>query len=670
MQIKKHKFFSHKLSLLAPVFALFVSIASIFALILLTSNNSTFAAPGAGGTPVTASISVLSPTVDIQFNQADILGSRAKESILVVQSATNNITGAVTYISSIDENTSLKHTDSSVADEITSISSQLSLGAFSAKTWGYREINQPNYSPIPKASTPDIIASHQEAYNDTSYVFFGAKPSSDLPAGTYSKQIVFTTITNVVPKTATFKPGRNIKDVLQSINPAHDTNIFKHSTTAPANLGDATIVSTADSIYPIYVWYNSPDKTIYWWSEADEVYANEDASAMFAYINYPVANVVSLIDTRGINFSKTTNMSSMFNSSNAIYYKINIDGMDTGNVEDMSYMFVTGSNINTVAAPIDISHLNTSKVKNMGSMFHGSFASAINMSGIDTSNVEDISFIFQDAKKVTSLNLANLNVTKVRNIMQPFVDMSSLTHLDLSNWNLASITSLDAFLRYNSSLESVNFTGFKTDHITSMRQMFLGSGVKTLDLSSFNTSHVTNMESMFRQTSRLTTVNLSSFDTSSVTNMREMFSSASSITNLDLSSFNTSNVTDMTTMFSLMPALWDLKVNSFDTRNVRYMTSMFSGSMTNLGNGLLDLSSFSSQSLVDTSNMFINSKVKTIYASPQFSLDSVTNSLSMFWNNTNLVGGNGTAYSNGFPQDKTYARIDTPGTPGYFTLKP
>ena len=670
MQIKKHKFFSHKLSLLAPVFALFVSIASIFALILLTSNNSTFAAPGAGGTPVTASISVLSPTVDIQFNQADILGSRAKESILVVQSATNNITGAVTYISSIDENTSLKHTDSSVADEITSISSQLSLGAFSAKTWGYREINQPNYSPIPKASTPDIIASHQEAYNDTSYVFFGAKPSSDLPAGTYSKQIVFTTITNVVPKTATFKPGRNIKDVLQSINPAHDTNIFKHSTTAPANLGDATIVSTADSIYPIYVWYNSPDKTIYWWSEADEVYANEDASAMFAYINYPVANVVSLIDTRGINFSKTTNMSSMFNSSNAIYYKINIDGMDTGNVEDMSYMFVTGANINTVAAPIDISHLNTSKVKNMGSMFHGSFASAINMSGIDTSNVEDISFIFQDAKKVTSLNLANLNVTKVRNIMQPFVDMSSLTHLDLSNWNLASITSLDAFLRYNSSLESVNFTGFKTDHITSMRQMFLGSGVKTLDLSSFNTSHVTNMESMFRQTSRLTTVNLSSFDTSSVTNMREMFSSASSITNLDLSSFNTSNVTDMTTMFSLMPALWDLKVNSFDTRNVRYMTSMFSGSMTNLGNGLLDLSSFSSQSLVDTSNMFINSKVKTIYASPQFSLDSVTNSFGMFWNNTNLVGGNGTAYSNGFPQDKTYARIDTPGTPGYFTLKP
>lgn len=141
MQIKKHKFFSHKLSLLAPALAFFFSIASIFALIFLTSNNSTFAAPGAGGTPVTASISVSSPTVNIQFNQADILGSRAQESVLIVTSATNNITGGVTYISSIDENTSLKHTDSSVTDEIASITSQLSLGAFPAKSWGYRKVN-------------------------------------------------------------------------------------------------------------------------------------------------------------------------------------------------------------------------------------------------------------------------------------------------------------------------------------------------------------------------------------------------------------------------------------------------------------------------------------------------------------------------------------------------
>ena len=40
----------------------------------------------------------------------------------------------------------------------------------------------------------------------------------------------------------------------------------------------------------------------------------------------------------------------------------------------------------------------------------------------------------------------------------------------------------------------------------------------------------------------------------------------------------------------------------------------------------------------------------------------------MFTSDTNLVGGNGTTY-NGSYRDKTYARIDTEETPGYFTLK-
>jgi hypothetical protein len=41
----------------------------------------------------------------------------------------------------------------------------------------------------------------------------------------------------------------------------------------------------------------------------------------------------------------------------------------------------------------------------------------------------------------------------------------------------------------------------------------------------------------------------------------------------------------------------------------------------------------------------------------------------MFYGTISLVGGNGTTYdwSN---DDKTYAHIDAPGTPGYFTAKP
>ena len=51
-----------------------------------------------------------------------------------------------------------------------------------------------------------------------------------------------------------------------------------------------------------------------------------------------------------------------------------------------------------------------------------------------------------------------------------------------------------------------------------------------------------------------------------------------------------------------------------------------------------------------------------------FNTSNVTSSTNMFRNNNVLVGGNGTTY-NGSYRDKTYARIDTEDTPGYFTLK-
>ena len=148
--------------------------------------------------------------------------------------------------------------------------------------------------------------------------------------------------------------------------------------------------------------------------------------------------------------------------------------------------------------------------------------------------------------------------------------------------------------------------------VISMSNMFYRSSVTALDLSSFNTSKVINMKNMFRYT-LFTTLDLSSFDTSNVTDMSDMFGS-SQATTLDLSSFNTSNVTDMSYMF------------------------------------------------------YNSSKLKTIYASDKFNTSKVTSSNYMFNDSTNLVGGNGTKYNSSYV-DKTYARIDAAGIPGYFTLK-
>ena len=83
----------------------------------------------------------------------------------------------------------------------------------------------------------------------------------------------------------------------------------------------------------------------------------------------------------------------------------------------------------------------------------------------------------------------------------------------------------------------------------------------------------------------------------------------------------------------------------------------------------LDLSSFDTRKVTDMSDMFYDcNALTTIYVSDTWSTTNVTSSSNMFSKCTKLVGGNGTAYNSSYT-DKTYARIDTASTPGYFTAK-
>ena len=64
--------------------------------------------------------------------------------------------------------------------------------------------------------------------------------------------------------------------------------------------------------------------------------------------------------------------------------------------------------------------------------------------------------------------------------------------------------------------------------------------------------------------------------------------------------------------------------------------------------------------------MFYNcNQMTTIYGN-DWNTSAVTNSTDMFAFCSSLKGGNGTAY-NYNNRDKTYARVDRSGTPGYFT---
>ena len=298
-------------------------------------------------------------------------------------------------------------------------------------------------------------------------------------------------------------------------------------------------------------------------------------------------------------------------------------------VISMSYMY-SGS----AAESINLSSFNTSKVKNMKAMFYKVTTTTLDTSSFDTSSVTDMSYMFySQATKIDASGFDTSNVTD----MSYMFSYTQATTLDLSSFNTNKVNNMNSMFS-STNATTIDVSGFDTSNVINMSNMFSGSNVVTLDLNNFDTSNVTDMSNMFSD-AEATTLNVSNFNTSKVNNMNSMFSSTNATT-LDVSGFDTSNVTDMSNMF------W------FSSASV------------------IDVSGFDTSKVTNMDYMFYDSKAKTIYVSDKFVTNKVTiaNSANMFTGATNLVGGNGTKY-NSSHVDKTYARIDTASTPGYFTSK-
>lgn len=658
--------------LLPPILLCFATL--IFSITtLLFSQIKTFAAPGTpSGTPGILAFSVNKPTIDLHYTSSEIQSNTFKSDTAVLWCDAPNPTGFSVFLSSIDEDTSLKHSESSITAQIPSITAPQFGNISTPQTWGYRMPDRAaeGWKPIPKNSNPDKIYTTNYGGATKVGADFGVKASSNLPSGVYSKQVVFTIVTNRVPTTATLKVGKDFVSTIGSLDGLSGIKEFKKASSAPIPGTSTKIASTTDSEMPAYLWYDAPSKTVFWWSDADTVYANEDSSSMFEGLGD-----VEKIDMDGINTSRVKNMSGMFFSAKNLYKEINLANFDTSNVENMSRMFGTfGMKTMENLVPIDFSKFNTSKVKNMEEMFSYSFLPSLDIRNFDTSNVENMERMFDNLEYIRDLDLSGWNVKKVNNVQGIFSRLNKIQSLNLSGWQMDSVTNMQYMFSGLADLTSLNLTGFTTKNVTNMAYMFTGvSKLADLNLSSFDTSKVTNMHGMFNNMGSLNNINLSSFNTSNVTDMSEMFSMTVTnppISSLDLSSFNTSNVTDMHGMFQGMSNLANLNIQSFDTKKVTNMHNMFYWAFMTPENSTLDLSSFDTRNVTDMGGMFFYSKLKTIYASPSFVTTAVTISPNdPFMSNPNLTGANGTTWD-WSKRDRVYARIDTPGNPGFFTQKP
>ena len=216
----------------------------------------------------------------------------------------------------------------------------------------------------------------------------------------------------------------------------------------------------------------------------------------------------------------------------------------------------------------------------------------------------DSSGLFSNCASLTTMNVSGWDTSQVRNMSFMFSNCASLATLDVSKWNTSRVTNMRYMFSASSKLTALDVSKWDTSHVTNMSDMFYDcSELATLDVSKWNTSSVTDMEGMFWDCGKLTPLDVSGWDTSGVTDMNYMFSYCKSLTTLDISNWNTSQVTNMSSMFNFCTGLTTLDVSGWDTSGVTNMSSMF----------------------------YYCSKLATIYIGGGWNTDKVTSSSSMFY---------------------------------------
>ncbi len=315
-----------------------------------------------------------------------------------------------------------------------------------------------------------------------------------------------------------------------------------HSDVEPtdSNKEEKNIVSTDESTYPIYMWYDN--EAIYWWSEDKTPSLNEEGGYVFVYM-FELNNIEGISD---FDLSNTTELTFMF-FGDAL---TNVDALEKWNVE----------------------------------------------------NVTNLNGLLYRNKKITDVSgIKKWNVKKVTSLENVFASCYMLEEIDLSNWETDSLISMfSTFGMWNDNgrptlegtLKRIILSDkFDTSKVTNMQGLFANndeiedySFLKYIDVSS-NTIGYT----MFQNNSNFTTddlVYLKNWDTSKFESFQYMFFADKKINSLELlKDWKTSNVVYAGYMFHGLTNLENLNgLEKWDMSEVTDINYMF------YNTGITDLS--------------------------------------------------------------------------------
>ncbi len=198
----------------------------------------------------------------------------------------------------------------------------------------------------------------------------------------------------------------------------------------------------------------------------------------------------------------------------------------------------------------------------------------IDVSGFDTSAVENMADMFCKCGAKTITGLSDWDTSKLLNIHSMF-ERSGAETLDLSGWDVSKVQLIKEVFS-GAKAKTIDLTGWDVSAATDMFGLFLQAEATTIKgLEDWDVSNVSNMKQLFKK-SQVTNLDLSKWDTSAATDMESMFESCEAVSLGDISGWKTSNVSQMTDMFCFSKVR-SLDLSGWDVSNTRHMVRLFHG---------------------------------------------------------------------------------------------
>lgn len=286
-------------------------------------------------------------------------------------------------------------------------------------------------------------------------------------------------------KTATLARGRTFNESIKTMAAGKYRDTYRSDSLIKAirQCTDADSMSGKDvkelqeDGEPIYGWFE--DGTIYFYTDADRIYLNEDCSGMFRSCQA----LGDFSGVSGFDAGRVRDGSEMFIECSGLITADSFSQWNTGNLEDMQAMFQECRWLRDITG---LSNWDVSHVTNMGGLFMGGcFRSLEGLSGWNTGMVENLSGIFAECYVISDLDaLSGWDVGSVTGLNYAFETCISLTDVTgIAGWNTSKVESVERIFSGCEALTDASaLSGWDMGSVTDMFNAFDGTGITTASL--------------------------------------------------------------------------------------------------------------------------------------------------------------------------------------------